>query len=471
MSVVADAIRHSPGPHRLRARWVLPIDMPPIENGEIVIQGGGIIDVGKASGQPSHDFGFAALLPGLVNVHAHLEYTVLRGLLEDIAFFPWIRALNSLKAHLTLEDWVASATLGAAEMLAAGVTCLADASDSGAALPAMLSSGMRGTVYREVFGIEKEPSIETALSILRGKVVQMRAQSARVGGNDRVHIGISPHAPYTVRGELFTALAKWAASEGLPQTIHIAESPAEVELIEKGTGPFAEMYQRRRITWDAPGLSPVQYLDSVGALIPGTLAVHAVHTSPEDAALLFLRDVAVAHCPKSNGKLGAGIAPVRTLLDAGVRVGLGTDSMVSNNSVDLFEEMRFAVYNARAATHNPTALTAKEALHMATLGGAQALGRESEIGSLRAGKRADLCVVRLNGLNVFPASEDDPVAALVYGARASDVALTMVDGRVLYEGGMALMLDTARLRTSVGEARKKLVREVPKALGAADQYR
>lgn len=469
---VADAIRHGRGgPQRLRARWVVPVDAPPIENGEVVIDEGQIVEVGRANGLPAHDFGLAAILPGFVNTHAHLEYTVLRGLLEEMDFLSFHRAFTILKAHLTLEDWVSSATLGAVEMLAAGVSFVADRTDSGAGLHALLSSGLRGSVYREVAGIEREPDVETLLAILRAKVVAMRAQTARVGSNDRVHIGVAPHAPYTVRRELLRALAEWSVREELTQTIPVAETLAEVELMEHGTGPFAQAFQKRGVAWEMPGVSPVRYLDTTGALTPGTVAVHAVHLSPDDAKLLFLRDVAVAHCPKSNTKRGAGFAPLRVLLDAGVRVGLGTDSMISNNSVDMFEEMRFALYNARAATHNPTALSAKSVLHLATLGGAQALGRESEIGSLRRGKRADLCVVRLNGLNVFPASEDDPVTALVYGARASDVALTMVDGRVLFESGTVLMVDTARLRTAVSAARRKLLREVPKALAAADEIR
>ena len=200
---VADAVRHGGGAIRLRARWVVPIDLPPIEDAEVVVEDGVIVSVGKAvSGEPGHDFGPAAILPGFVNVHTHLEYTVMRGLLEDMAFFPWIRTLTALKAHLTLEDWIASATLGAAEMAAAGVTTIADAADAGASVAALLASGHRGIVYREVFGIEREPSNEAILSILGSRVTAMSAQIARAGADERVSVGISPHAPYTVRPDL-----------------------------------------------------------------------------------------------------------------------------------------------------------------------------------------------------------------------------------------------------------------------------
>lgn len=456
---------------RLRARWVLPIDLPPIENGEVVIEDGVITHVGRAtSGTSAYDLGLSAILPGFVNVHAHLEYTVLRGLVEDLPFFPWVRTLNSLKPLLSLEDWVNSATLGAAEMLAGGITTIADASDAGASLTALLASGHRGIVFREVFGIEAQPPVEAIVAALRAKIVSMRAQTARMGGDERVGVGISPHAPYTVRAELLEALSEFARREELPQTIHVAESAAEYELIKEGTGPFAEMFARRGITWKAPGVSPMRYLDDTGALTPrGTLAVHAVHIDEDDARYLKERGAAVAHCPKSNGKLAAGFAPVRLLLDAGVTVGLGTDSMVSNNGADMFEEMRFAVYQARALTGDAKALTAREALRMATLGGAKALGMEGRIGSLAKGKRADLCVVRLDGLHMTPTAEDNPEAALVYGARASDVHLTMTEGRVLYESGLYALLDVGRLRHGVSETRKRIRREAEPILGAARQ--
>lgn len=466
---VADAIRYGSGPTRLHARWVVPVDMPPIENGEVVIEDGVITFVGKATGiEPFHDFGNSAILPGFVNVHAHLEYTVMRGLLEDIAFFPWIRNLTSLKSHLDLEDWNTSATLGAAEMLAAGITTVADASDAGASLTALSASGQRGIVYREVFGIEKEPTVETTLNLLTNRLVAMRAQLARTGADQRIKIGISPHAPYTVSPELFGALARYSYNEHLPQVIHLGESPAEEQLVREGTGPFAEMFERRGIHWNTPGVSPTKYLDNCGALTRGTMVVHTVHLDAADAALLKEAGCAVAHCPKSNGKLGAGFAPLRTLMDAGLAVGLGTDSVASNNNTDMFEEMRYALFNARALAQDVRAMTARDILHMATLGGATALGMDGEIGSIARGKKADLSVVRMDGLHVAPA-DDNPVNALVYSCRASDVALTMVGGKVLYEGGWHVLLDVSRLRQCVAEARKRLRQEVARTLGAAQQ--
>jgi 5-methylthioadenosine/S-adenosylhomocysteine deaminase len=183
-------------------------------------------------------------------------------------------------------------------------------------------------------------------------------------------------------------------------------------------------------------------------------------------ALLKLNNISVAHCPRSNGKQAAGFAPIPLLLKAGVPVGLGTNSSDAGGSADLFEEMRFAVHNARAGAQHMAALTARDALRMATLGGAVTLGLENEIGSLRHGKRADLCIVRLDGLHMTPAADDNPEAALVYSARASDVLLTVVDGRVVYEMGTYPLLDMGRLRTAVAHTRQGLKREAAKALAS-----
>jgi len=448
-------------PVRLRARWVVPVDVPPFENGEVVVDGGRIVAVGPATGGGAdQDFGSAAILPGLVNAHSHLQYTVFRGFLDDLPFFPWIRTLTALKACLGAEDWNASAQLGAAEMLAAGVTTVGDCADAAeAVLDAVLTAGLRGMVFQEVFGIAEDPPVATVVADAKRAVAALRARAGAVG---RVQIGLSPHAPYTVRGPLLRALAEYASRAGLRQAIHVAETLAESALIRDGAGPFAEMFARRGVPWTPTGgASPVEYVDEWGTwrAAPGALAVHAVHVSEADAVLLARRGVSVAHCPKSNGKLGAGIAPLRVLREAGVTVGLGTDSVASNNSVDLWEEMRAALFSARARTHDTTALTAADALALATVGGARALGMGDDVGTLTPGKRADLCVVDLGGLHTFPASEDDPVAALVYGARASDTLLTMVDGQVLYDARgepRHTTLDVPALRDAVRPARRRL---------------
>ena len=424
----------SPNPVLLIANWLLPIDAPPIERGGVLVSNGEIVAVAPALAlaplaETTIDYGNAVLMPGLVNVHTHLDYTLMRGLLEDIEFFPWIRELTSRKAIVEPEDWIASATIGAAEAVAAGVTTLGDCTDSGAALSGAKALGMRGLIYQEVFGIDpKERLVGEIVADLAEKVSRLR----RNAEGTLLEVGISPHAPYTVRGELFTALADYARTETLRMCIHAAESLAEGALFLAGTGGIAEMYGRRGIEWLTPGQSTVAYLERHGCLSPRTLLVHGVGVSASDRFLIAKTGVAWAHCPKSNAKLGNGVAPLGLLRGANGEnpVGLGSDSVASNNGVDLFEEMRFAVLIQRAARQKISILSAKEAVEMATLGGAKALGLEAKIGSLTPGKRADLCVVRTDGFHALPVY--NPYNALVYAAHASDVIATWVDGKQIY---------------------------------------
>ncbi len=434
------------------ARWVLPIDGPPLDDGEIVLENGLILEVRprQTPAAECRDFGDAVLLPGLVNAHSHLEYTALRGFLEDVPFFPWIRALTAAKALLSAADWLWSARLGALECAASGITTLGDNTDAGATMQVLAESGLRGLVYQELFGIDDREPTEPILEALRAKIAAHRASaSARVG------VGVSPHALYTVRPALYAAINTYVASERLPTSVHLAESPAESALIERGEGPFAAMFARRGITWPVPRQTPTAYAAALGALGPSTLAIHCVHQTPADVALLAAKHAAVIHCPKSNAKLGAGIAPLAAWLRTdGLRVGLGTDSAVSNNAHDLWEEMRFALLLQRANLENAEAVTARDVLRLATLGGAEALGLAAHTGSLTPGKRADLVAVRLSRPHTVPAT--DPYSALVYSARADDVALTVCDGETVYDSGVWPTLDQAAIYKNARAAREKL---------------
>ena len=435
------------------ARWVLPIDGVPLEHGEVVIEDGVIAAVRpcRTPANQRRDFGEAVLMPGLVNAHSHLEYTALRGFLEDVPFFPWIRALTAAKAALTADDWLWSARLGAVESIAAGTTTLGDNTDAGVTMRVLAESGLRGVVYQELFGIDDREPVGPILDSLRAKVAVHRRLAS-----DRVSVGVSPHALYTIRPALFTAINAYAAEEGLPTSIHIAESPSESALTERGEGPFAEMYARRGITWEAPKTTPTRYVAELGALGPTTLAVHCVHQTQADILLLAASGAAVIHCPKSNAKLGAGVAPLAAWLRTpGLHLGLGTDSAVSNNALDLFEEMRFALLLQRAVRQEVEVVTARDVVRMATLGGAEALGLAHQTGSLTPGKRADMIAVRLDRPHAVPAT--DPYAALVYTARADDVLCTLCDGEVLYDSGAWPTLDAVAIIDGARAARAKLL--------------
>ena len=434
------------------ARWVLPIDAAPIADAEVVVEDGVIADVrpARTPAKERRDFGDAILMPGLVNAHSHLEYTALRGFLEDVPFFPWIRALTASKAALTPDDWLWSARLGALECLAAGITTLGDNTDAGVTMRVLTESGLRGIVYQELFGIDDREPVTPIMDGLGAKIAAHRRWSSK-----RVSVGVSPHALYTIRPALFAAINAYMAEVNLPTSIHVAESASESALTERGEGLFAEMYARRGITWEVPKTTPTQYAADIGALGPMTLAVHCVHQSEADIALLASTGAAIIHCPKSNAKLGAGIAPLaRWLRTPGLRLGLGTDSAVSNNALDMFEEMRFALLMQRAAREEVEVVTARDIVRLATLGGAEAMGLAEQIGSLTPGKRADLITVRLDRPHTVPAT--DPYAALVYSARADDVLLTLCDGEVLYDHGVWPTLDAPAILAGGRQAREKL---------------
>ncbi len=427
----------------------------------MVVEEGRIVEVRRANpsaplNEEDRDFGEAILLPGLVNVHTHLDYTVMRGLLEDLPFFDWIRELTARSKSLTEEDWVGSATLGAAEAVAGGVTTIGDCTPTGAALLGAKALGLRGTVYQEVFSTDETEPVEAVVSELALKVAALRWSAT----GTRLRVGISPHSPYTVRPAALRAVAEYARSEKLPVCIHAAESQPEAELVRCGTGEIAERLTARGITWmeTPPETTVVRYLESLGALGPQTLLVHGVQMAATDRDIILRTGAAWAHCPKSNAKLGNGIVALRLLQGSQsrpVRVGLGSDSVASNNTMDLFEEMRFAVLAQRARSRRINALCAKDVVEMATIGGACSLGLEGKIGSLEPGKEADLIAVNLNGLHALPCY--DPYQALVYASGARDVLFTMVAGEPLYDDRTGFRdLDMAGLARSVGEAARKM---------------
>ncbi|HEX2044755.1 MAG TPA: amidohydrolase family protein [Gaiellaceae bacterium] len=424
------------------ADWVLPVDAEPIERGGVAVENGRIVAVGPADELDGdrRDFPDAAIVPGLVNAHSHLEYAVYAGFGDGLAFGPWLHTHIERKARIGWEEFVAIAALGGAECLAAGVTTVADASFSGAAAVAADRLGLRAVVYLEVFGAD--PS--------RAEDVRERADAVAREVGPLVRLGVSPHAPYSVSWELYRELR----SLDLPLATHVAESDDETEYMLRGRGPIAAVSE---VT--PPGTTAVRHLAAHGLLGADVVAAHCVKVDEEEIELLAEHDVGVAHCPRSNALLGCGIAPLRALLDAGLRVGLGTDSPASTPSFDMWEEMRAAVYVARARAERPDALGASEALELATLGSARALGLDRETGSLAAGKRADIAVVSLAGSPYLP--WEDPTVAVVFGGSPERVELTLVEGEERYEKGG---FEWHELRHSAAVARARmLTTEVPLA--------
>ena len=442
-----------------RAHWVVPVSSPPIRDGAVAVENGLIAQVGPLeqveqvfAPERVVDLGRAILIPGLVNVHTHLEITAMRGLLEDLPFHEWIRTLTRMKYKVYQpEDFEACAIWGALEALRAGVTTVGDTGDSGATVAALTKTGLRGVYYQECFGPAPGDAEGSMLALSK----KVRALVAKAG--PRVTVGVSPHAPYTVSPQLFRLVANWGKRDGLDVAIHAAESVSEVELLRDNTGPFAEGLKARGILFRPRGVSPLQYLESVGALEGGPLLIHCVQASDADLELVKGRGARIAHCPRSNAKLGHGFAPLAAMRRAGLAVGLGSDSVASNNAVDLFTEMRTASLTARAREGDCMLMTAAESLELATRGGAQALRLDDRVGTLEPGKQADLCAVGLASPHLWPCP--DPVAALVYTASAGDVILTVVEGDELHDRGRFAYPDMPAVEARVTDLADRLTRK------------
>jgi 5-methylthioadenosine/S-adenosylhomocysteine deaminase len=282
-------------------------------------------------------------------------------------------------------------------------------------------------MYQEVFGPDPA-QCATSMAQLREQVSAARALETPLAG-----IGISPHAPYTVSDALYEAATAYALDEGLPMALHIAEAEVETQLVERGAGRFADGLRARGIEVRPRAASPIALVDRLGVLDARPLLIHCVRLTADDVERVARSGSSVAHCPAANAKLGHGIAPIRELLDAGVRVGLGSDSVASNNRMDLLEEARLAALfqAARLARHD--ALGTTEALHMATLGGAAALGLDDRVGSLDVGKAADIAAFSLDVVRGAPVHE--PEAAALYALRGGDATFVAVAGRPLLRDG------------------------------------
>ncbi|MEO5817429.1 MAG: amidohydrolase family protein [Gemmatimonadaceae bacterium] len=424
---------------RYHARWICPVSSAPFSDGTVAVENGRIAYVGPRSAAPTGgdelDLGDVILTPGLVNAHCHLELTAMRGFLDGLGFREWILRLTAARrAVLTQEMMLDAARLGVAEGLQHGITTFADTGDSGAGFDALLESGARGISYREVFGPDPAQCAEMIAGLV-AKVEEMQQRATSL-----VHVGVSPHAPYTVSDPLFRATAALAHERGLPLAVHIAESALESALVERAEGEFADGLRSRGIAVRPRARTPIALMESLGVLGAQSLLIHCVRVDREDVDAISRHDCAVAHCPASNAKLGHGIAPLTQLLAANIRVGVGTDSVASNDRMDMLDESRLAVLFAGAREGRHDALASNRALSLATLGGARALGMHEEIGTLEVGKAADIAAFRVPE---FRSPIHDPVAALIFAIAGQKADFVAVAGEVRVRDGRLVATDAA----------------------------
>ncbi len=401
------------------AEWIFPVTSPPLRNHVIEIEDEKIKQIRPATASENCIAG-TCLIPGLINTHTHLAYTALRNLFDDLSFFEWIRKLTEFKYQkMTDEDVASSTRFGISECLRSGITTVADLSDLEISLRELSRSPLRGIFYWEVFGIENEQADQTWKSV---QEVFPRLISTYSSG--RLKIGISPHACYTVRPELYRRIGAWALRDEIPVSFHLSESREEEEFISRRSGPIQEFLKTRASDWKILGKTSVEHLKETGIYETKPLLAHIVQASDSDLDLLASYDVSIAHCPKSNSKFGHGIAPVISMIERGLRVGLGTDSAASNNRLDLFEESRFALFQQRTR-YEPQKIKEQKMLEMMTIDGARAMNLQEKIGSLEIGKEADLVLLRTPA---YYDSEKQVLNHLIYNTTTADVIQTIIGG-------------------------------------------
>ena len=427
------------------ARYVITEDAAHrvIENGAVAVRGARIVAIGpraeidaRFTGRQRLDRGDAILAPGLIDTHTHAAMSLFRGIADDLRLHDWLeKFIFPAEAKNVTADFVRWGTrLGCLEMLLSGTTTFTDMYYFGDVVAeAAQEAGMRGVLGETIIGFPVADH-QTPADALRFTERYL----TRFAHDPLIVPAVAPHALYTNSDETLRASRALANRFHAPLLIHVAETRKELD---------DEMAKRHA--------TPVQTLDNLGVFHGRTVAAHCVWVNEGDLAILQARGVGVAHCPSSNMMLASGIAPVVRMLALGLNVGLGPDGPAgSNNDFNLFEEMDLAAKLQKVAAHDPQVLPASTALAMATIGGARVLGMEKEIGSLEAGKLADMIVVRLDRPNAVPLY--DPISQMVYALKGDDVRDVMVNGRAVVRDGSILTLNQPQILAKAREYRDRV---------------
>jgi 5-methylthioadenosine/S-adenosylhomocysteine deaminase len=420
-------------PFVVEAEWVIPV-VPAatvLQDHAVVVAGGVILEVARTRdararypGAPRISLPGHVLIPGLINLHTHAAMALMRGLADDRTLMDWLQNhIWPVEARLVNEGFVRDGTLiASAEMLRGGVTCFNDMYFyPEAAARSALEAGMRAALGIIVIEMPSAYASDAQDYLSKGLATRDELKQESL-----LSFCIAPHAPYTVSDKTFEHVAVLQGELELPLHIHVHETRDEIE----------QSVARH-------GVRPLSRLQALGLVDASLIAVHAVHLTEQEIALLAEKGCHVAHCPSSNLKLASGVASPARLLQNGVNVALGTDGAASNNRLDMFAEMRLAALLAKGAGGDPTLLPARVALEMATIRAARALGLEDRIGSLAPGKRADMTAVHLEAPELLPCY--DPLSHLVYAAGREHVTHVWVDGEQVVDGGQLTRLDPREL--------------------------
>jgi len=405
----------------IEARWIAPVTEHArlIERASVIVSDSNIVDVlptelarQKYVALHTVSLDEHILIPGFVNAHSHAAMSLMRGLADDLPLMPWLQEhIWPVEQQFVSERFVRDGTLLAcAEMLRGGTTCFNDMYffPQGAA-EAVLQAGMRANLGLVVLDFPSAYANDADDYLLKGF-------DARDGwrGNALLTSSLAPHAPYTISNQTFEKVITYAEQLGLGIHTHLHETQGEIE-------QSIEQF----------GIRPLQRMADLGLLGPNLVAAHCVHLTEDELQLMHEHGAHVAHCPSSNLKLASGIAPITAMLKQGINVALGTDGAASNNRLDMFSEMRLAALLAKGQCADASAVPAEQALAMATINGARALGLDDKIGSIAIGKLADLCAVKISDPETLPCF--DPISHLVYAAGREHVSHVWVHGELKYQ--------------------------------------
>ena len=419
----------------VNARWIIPVEPRGmvLEHHSVVVSGERIVAVMPAEEARRRypDANTVALanhvlIPGLINLHTHAAMTLMRGLADDTPLMTWLNdhIWPAESKHLS-EAYVFDGTeLATAEMIRSGTTCFADMYFyHDVAARAALKSGMRAALGGAVLEFPTPYAADAEAYLAKGTATRDEFLA-----EPRLKLMIAPHAPYTVSDKTFQRIVTIASEMDIPVMMHIHETVAEITQGEK-----------------EHGIRPIERLSRLGVLGPNLIAVHCVHLNAVEIEMFARAGVQVAHCPVSNLKLASGIAPIKAMLEAGINVGIGTDGTASNNRLDMLTETRLAALLQKGVSGDAAALPAWQALEMATLNAAKALGWDRDVGSLVAGKAADMVAIDLSSIETQPCY--DPASHLFYAAGREHVTHSWVNGELLLDNRVLTKLDEQELKS------------------------